>query len=170
MKPQAKEKYGGGINDLNDYSLPIELRYLFQNQYLDSVKLLIILSQFQRRKKGIVLDELNYYFTMLNLVESNDDNKFVVNRKYLQDNYLSNEAKIKRQSVVLGNQEYIDISMEKTSKKSILYFSITDKGKNILDMLEDEYFNKYTEQFRYIYGIHRYSVTNQRKVLKRDEK
>ncbi|MEA4988101.1 MAG: hypothetical protein VB095_08580 [Anaerovorax sp.] len=154
---------------MNDYSLPIELRYLFQNQYLDSVKLLIILNQFQRRKKGIVLDELNYYFTMLNLVESNDD-KFVVNRKYLQDNYLSNESKIKRQSVVLGNQEYIDISMEKTSKKSILYFSITDKGKNILDMLKDEYFNILTEQFWYIYGIHRYSVTNQRKVLKRDEK
>jgi hypothetical protein len=162
--------YGGGISELNKYSLPIELKFLFQNQYLDSVKLLIILKQFQKRKKGTALEELNYYFTMSNLVEVNDEYKFKVNKEYLQDNYLSNEVKVKERSVVLGNQGYIEVSMEKTFRKSILYFSITDKGKGLLDSLENEYFNVLAEQFQYIYESQKYSVTNQRKVLKRDEK
>lgn len=129
-----------------------------------------MLNQFFRKKKGIALDELNYYFTMLNLVELNQENKYMVNRQYIQDNYLSNEEKIKSLSVALRNQEYIDISTEKTSKKSLLYFNITVKGKNILNMLENEYFNILSKQFHYIYSIHKYSATNQRKVLKLDEK
>lgn len=150
--------------------LPLDLQYLFRNEYLDSVKMLIILYQSKRRIKGIDLEELNYYFTIIELLEINEMHKYELNLEYSQDNYLINENVLRSYGIPLKNQDFISIYSENTNKKAILYFKLTDEGKRLIEGLEDEYFKTIIDRYNFVNNTMKYSVENQRKVLKGNEK
>ena len=52
-----KKKYGGERNVLNS-NLPIELKYLFENQYIQCMQILLVLFINRRKKEGITINEL----------------------------------------------------------------------------------------------------------------
>ena len=99
-----------------------------------------------------------------------NDLSIPLNKEYFQDNLFTNEFKIKKLSIILGNQDYISIIVERTSKKSFLYFKLNLKGNDLLDELENDYCTYLSNKFQYIYNVYRYRISEQRKVIKRYEK
>lgn len=170
MRRQGKGKSGGGISALKNNLLPLDLQYLYQNEYLDYIKMLVILSKFKRRKKGINIEELNYYYTMLDLVELNQKREYEVNYEYYQDHYLINEEALRKYSIILKNQNLIDINVENTNKETLLYLKLSESGMNLVEGLEDKYFEKLVDKYNLINSTKKYSLANHRKVLSRDEK
>lgn len=134
------------------------------------IKMLIILFQNKKRIKGVELDELNYYYTMIDLLDLNEVHEYRINKEYFQDNYFANDDKLRRYSISLINQELLEVKVERTTKKSIMYFSITDQGKEIVEKLEDEYFKEFEQQYIFVHKNIGYKITSQRKVLSRHEK
>ena len=132
--------------------------------------MLVILSEFKRRKKGINIEELNYYYTMLDLVELNQKREYEVNYEYYQDHYLINEEVLRKYSIILRNQNLIDINVENTNKETLLYLKLSESGMNLVEGLEDKYFEKLVDKYNLINSTIKYSVANHRKVLSRDEK
>lgn len=160
--------FGGGRKDLKNNLLPLDLQYLFQNEYLDCMKILIVLYQLRRRRKGVNIEELNYYYTMIDLLEGAQECE--PNQEYYQDNYLINEEKMRGYGILIKNQDFIEINVENTTKKTTLYYKLTQAGMQLVEGLEDEYFDKIRKRVEFVNSTMKYSVSNQRKVMSRNEK
>lgn len=169
MRLIQNKKYGGGISDLgNDNKLPIELQYLFQNKYLDCIKILIVLNEFPKRKKGLPLAEVVYYFTMTEMVKVNQEN-YEIDKTYLQENMFLNEKRINKYIVMLTNQKLINVYVEIKDKKSIIFVKRCDEGNDLILGLQNEYFAKEIIICKHVIEKFKYSVTAQRKVLSKYE-
>lgn len=155
---------------MNKYRLPVELQYLFQNKYLDCMRLLILLREFQRRKKGVLLDEVLYYFTLFEMLISDNEDNYRVENTYYQENYLVNEKRISDYIVILANQQYITVIVDKTSKKSIIFLKNNDKGNNVVGSLENNYFGQEISLCKYAINHFKYGITAQRKAMSKYEK
>ena len=154
---------------MNKNRLPIDLQYLFQNKYLDCITILILAKEFQRRQKGVILEELLYYFTVMELV-SGCDNSYELDKTYFQENYLLNEKLISDYIVVLINQQYVNVYMEKTEKKSAVYLKISKEGIVIIDGLENDFFKEQIRICKYVVKTFKYGVMAQRKAMSKYEK
>ena len=155
---------------MDKYRLPVELQYLFQNKYLDCMRLLILLKEFQRRKKGVILDEVLYYFTLSEMLTSDNEGNYRVENTYFQENYLANEKRISDYIVILANQQYITVMVDKTSKKSIIFLKNSDQGNEIVENLENDYFRQEIRICKYATTNYKYGITAQRKAMSKYEK
>jgi len=169
MKLIWSKRYGGGISDLNKNRLPVELQYLFQNKYLDCMRILILVKEFQKRKKGVMLNEILYYFTLVEMISGNED-EFRVDNTYFQENYLVNEKRISDYIVILANQQYITVHVDKTSKKSIIFIKNSIDGNNVVVGLENDYFKQELILCKYAIDVFKYGITAQRKAMSKYEK
>lgn len=165
MIQNLKKKYGGGRRELNKSKLPIDLKYLFENKYIDCIQMLIILYQFKQRRKGINLDEILYYFTLLSLTITDSQSKFHVVETYIQNNYFTYENTIRDNLIILYNQKFIEINVESTKKQNIMYSKITDEGKSLVFNLKNSYFKKEIEKCKNIIETRKFNIKNQREVL-----
>lgn len=129
MKNQHK-KCGGGIRDLKN-NLPLDLQYLYKNDYFDSVKLLFVLENFKRRKKGVQIDEANYYFTLIDVLDINLES-VSFNKQYFQNMYLNNEIMLKKLVLRLVNSGYVMVETEKMLNRSNLYLKLTESGSQVV--------------------------------------
>lgn len=107
-----KKKYGGGKRDLDKSKLPIDLKLLFENKYIECIQILIILFSLKQRRKGIEIEELLYYFTLLSMTEASSNNQYSIGETYIQNNYLSFEKVIRDNVIILSNQSYAEIKVE----------------------------------------------------------
>lgn len=169
MNQTLNKRCGGGIKDLDNNKLPIDLQYLFQNKYLDCMRILILLKEFNKRKKGVVLGEVLYYFTLIEMISGKKDN-YRVDNTFFQENYLINEKRIADYLLVLANQQYITIYVDKTSKKSIIFIKNTDEGNNVTNEVENNYFKEEQSMCKYAIEQFKYGVTAQRKAMSKYEK
>lgn len=150
---------------MNKIKLPIDLKYLFENKYIECIQLLIILYSLKRRRKGIEIEELLYYYTLLSITIVKPDNEFFIDKTYIQNNYLTFEKVVRDNVLILSNQDYIKINVESTKKKNRMYISIAENGKLVVEKLEKSYFHKEKEKIKYVLEKEKFSAVNQRKVL-----
>lgn len=165
MKNQRK-KCGGGTSDLKT-NLPIDLQYLYKNDYFDSVKLLFVLEHFNRRKKGIQIEEANYYFTLIDYLESDLDN-VSINKQYFQNIYLNNEILLKKLVLRLVNSGYIKIEAEKMLSRTNLYLKLTEQGSQVIIGFEHPIYeviknkiNLINKNYKYRIGINVEELLNE---------
>ncbi|MBU5439867.1 hypothetical protein KQI42_17770 [Tissierella sp. MSJ-40] len=149
--------------------LPIDLRYLFENKYIECMQILVILFLLKQRRKGIDIDEILYYYTMLSLTTVDSKNNYYIDETYLQNNYLTYEKIIRDNVIILSNQELVEIRVEHLKKRNVMYIKITEAGKSVVSNLENNYYKKEIEKCQNIITTRKFSVKNQRKVLVRDE-
>lgn len=160
-----KKRFGGGIKELNNNRLPVDLRYLFENKYIECIQILIILFLFKRRRKGINVDEILYYYTMLSMTIVDSKNNYYIDETYIQNNYLSHEKTIRNNIIILSNQNLVEIRIESLEKKNVIYTKITESGRTIISDLENSYYKKEIEKCQNIIATKRFSAKNQREVL-----
>lgn len=164
-----KKKYGGEKRELKTSKLPIDLKYLFENKYIECIQMLIILFLFKQRRKGIDFDEILYYFTLLSVTTTDSQNSFYIDETYIQNNYLTYEKTIRDNMIILSNQKFIKIDIEPTGKKNIMYSKITEEGKSLVSNLENSYFKSEIEKCKNIIETRKFSSKNQREVLVKNE-
>ena len=85
MMRNHNNQFGGGRNVLTNNTLPISIKLLFENKYLEYIDILCVLYIFKRRKKGINYEELLYWLTLLNSVKLNNK-EFNLDKMFLQNN------------------------------------------------------------------------------------
>ncbi|WXR60952.1 hypothetical protein WG909_11705 [Peptostreptococcaceae bacterium AGR-M142] len=149
--------------------LPIDLKYLFENKYIECMQMLLILFSLKRRKKGIELEELLYYFTLLSMTTIKSNNEFFIDETYIQNNYLTLEKVVRDNILILSNQKYISVDVESAKKKTKMYMKISYSGKEVVENLENNFFEKEKKKISYVIEKEKFSVANQRKVLWADE-
>ena len=152
MLLNQKKRFGGGIKELNNNKLPIDLKYLFENKYIECIQMLIILFLLKQRRKGINVDEILYYYTMLSMTIVDSKNNYYIDETYIQNNYLSHEKTIRNNIIILSNQNLVEIRIESLEKKNVIYTKITESGRTI-------------EKCQNIIATKRFSAKNQREVL-----
>lgn len=150
------KKYGGGISDLK-INLPLDLQYLYKNNYFDAVKLLFVLEHFKRRKKGIQIDEANYYFTLIDVLEINIDN-VSLNKQYFQNMYLNNEIVLKKLVLRLVNSGYIKVEAEKMLNKTNLYLKLTESGSQAVTKFEHPMYKDIKDKINLISARYKYKL------------
>lgn len=154
MMMNQRKKCGGGISDLKT-NLPLDLQYLYKNDYFDSVKLLFVLGHFRRRKKGIQIEEANYYFTLMDGLEVNlDDVRF--NKQYFQNMYLNNEIILKKLVLRLVNSGYIKIEAEKMLNRTNLYIKLTELGSQVIISFEHPIYDAIKNKIDWIHTNYNY--------------
>lgn len=145
--------------------LPIELRYLFENQYIECIKILIVLYLHKRKKYGISMDEIVYYLTIAKCCYKISNDKYEIDFEYIQNNYLKNEKNIRKNIMILVNKELVLINYERTAKKDKLTLKITSGGIDIIKNLESEYFKEEIGRYSYLVKNMKYSAKNKKGVL-----
>jgi hypothetical protein len=156
--------FGGGKNVLKNNTLPIAIKLLFENKYLEHIDILSIIYIYKRKRKGIVFEELLYWITLLNAV-SFENEKFVLNRLFLQNNYLNYEQKLKLSLRTLINQELVALEINKSNKKNLMYFKLIDAGTSLVNDLKNQYFKQQFEKINYLKEVMPYNSSNERGVL-----
>lgn len=149
--------------------LPIDLKYLFENTYIECMNILIILFMLRNRRKGIEIEEILYYFTLLLMTEVDLQGECHIDETYLQNNYLSHESTIKKSIIILCNQDLIETKTESIIKRNVIYVRITEVGREITLGLENEYYKKQMEKIRLILEVRKFNSKNYRKVLSNNE-
>lgn len=153
MKNQRK-KCGGGTSDLKT-NLPLDLQYLYKNDYFDSVKLLFVLEHFKLRKKGIQIEEANYYFTLIDCLGSDLAN-VSINKQYFQNIYLNNEVLLKKLVLRLVNSGYINVKTEKMLSRTNLYIKLTELGSQVIIGFEHPMYEVIKKKIKLINSNYKY--------------
>lgn len=164
-----KKRFGGGRRDLENTKLPIELQLLFENKYIECIQLLVVLFANKSRRKGIEFLEVLYYFTLLSSTTKLGENEYHLENKYIQNNYLSYEKKVRDNLIVLANQELVSIKVELLNKRSLLFIKVTEQGKKIIAELENEYYIDEIAKANYLIKFRKYSTKSEKGVLMGDE-
>lgn len=149
-----RKKCGGGISDLK-INLPLDLQYLYKNDYFDAVKLLFVLEHFKRRKKGIQIDEANYYFTLIDVLEINLEN-VSLNKQYFQNMYLNNEIVLKKLALRLVNSGYIKVEAERMLNKTNLYLKLAELGSQVITKFEHPMYEDVKNKINHISVRYKY--------------
>lgn len=157
-------QFGGGINVLKNNALPKSIKLLFENKYLEHTDILCILYINKRKKRGISFEEILYWFTLLNAV-SLEDEKFVLDKMFLQNNYLNYEQKLKISIRLLVNQGLIELEINKLNKKNLMHFRIIDTGTELVNNLKNQYFKNQFKKINYLKEIMPYNSYNEKGVL-----
>lgn len=137
---------------MNDYylkQLPPSIRLLFSNEYLECLMLLCILKVFKNKIKGLALEEILYYFTILKSLET-EKKGYKVNYIYIQNTYFYLMNNLKTSIIYLSNDYLIDINVDKKNENILLKVVISDKGKKVIDELESDYYREIFEKCQYI--------------------
>jgi hypothetical protein len=155
--------------ELDSTKLPIDLKLLFENKYIECIQLLIILFVNKGKRKGVEILEISYYFTLLNSTNKTGEDEYHIEDKYLQNSYLSSDKKVRDILLVLANQGLVNIRTESGSKRSSLYVMISDKGKDLIGSLENIYFEDEISKANYLIKFKKYSTKSEKGVLMGDE-
>ncbi|WIW70283.1 hypothetical protein [Anaerosinus gibii] len=149
---------------MTNNTLPISIKLLFENKYLEYIDILCVLYIFKRRKKGINYEELLYWLTLLNSVKLKNK-EFNLDKMFLQNNYLNYDQKLKIDIRILVNQGLVWIEIDKLDKKNSMYFKILDAGIKLVNELENIYFDQQIKKINYLKKFMPYSLRNEKGVL-----
>ena len=168
MMQIQRKKYGGVRQDLNN-KLPLELRYLFRNRYIECMQILIILFLNLRKSTGVELEELIYYNTLLKCCSKSENEEYILDFEYIQNNYLTTESRIRENILILTNKNLINISVKKSNKKNLIHLKADEDVKKIMKELKNEYFSEELEKCKYLIKNMKFSTKNQKGVLMQNE-
>ncbi|MED3022541.1 MULTISPECIES: hypothetical protein [Bacillus] len=128
--------------------LPLSIKLLFNNVYLETANMLCVLTEFKSKKKGIRLSELLFYYVIV----SAKDYEAVTEQlrepepgKKIKTQFQRYESKMKSILINLESADYIELS---ASEKSDVYVKITKKGIDFVSGLEKDYFELLQQRTR----------------------
>lgn len=148
--------------------LPMDLQYLYRNDYFDSVKLLLVLEFFKRRKKGVLIDEANYYFTLIDTLDVKSE-LISINKRFLQDVYLNNEIMLKNLVLRLINSEYVELTIEKMLNRTNVYLKISESGDKAIEDISHPLFEETRQRLKLLNSNYKYTSGNYKEVLSKNE-
>ncbi|WP_252223909.1 hypothetical protein [Clostridium sp. ZBS2] len=154
---------------MRNSKLPMDLKFLFENKYIECMQVLIILFLNSKRRKGVVFEEVLYYFTLISSITVDNYDNYYIDEKYIQNNYLSSEGKIRDNLIILSNQMLIDINVEKLNKKNEMYIKLSEAGKKTVETLENRYYAQELKKCEYLIQFRKFSAKNQKGVLSGNE-
>ncbi|CAI8830360.1 HTH marR-type domain-containing protein [Bacillus sp. IT-79MI2] len=132
----------------NTNVLPLSIKLLFNNVYLETANMLCVLTEFKSKKKGIRLSELLFYYVIV----SAKDYEAVTEQlrepesgKKIKTQFQRYESKMKSILINLESADYIELS---ASEKSDVYVKITKKGIDFVSGLEKDYFELLQQRTR----------------------
>ena len=146
-------------------NLPIELKYLFENQYIQCMQILLVLFINRRKKEGITINELVYYITLGKCSEKLEENEYKIDFQYIQNNYFNYENNIRKNMAILTNKELIELNYKNETKKDTLNIKISENGIEIIEKLQSKYFKGELDLYNYLHKYMRFSNKNQKGVL-----
>lgn len=114
-------------------SIPISIKFLFENFNLICFQYLIVIYSIQIRTKKDLLVQESLYYLILSLMEPyNNSDNILENKNQFQYLYYKIEKDLGNIIMSLCNLNLISISNEKESDKLNLKINITEKGKKII--------------------------------------
>ncbi|MGH0669619.1 hypothetical protein [Bacillus paranthracis] len=132
----------------NTNVLPLSIKLLFNNVYLETANMLCVLTEFKSKKKGIRLSELLFYYVIV----SAKDYEAVTEQlrepesgKKIKTQFQRYDSKMKSILINLESADYIELS---ASEKSDVYVKITKKGIDFVSGLEKDYFELLQQRTR----------------------
>lgn len=153
---------------MKNSKLPIDLKFLFENKYIECMEILIILFLNRNRRKGVKFEEVLYYFTLISSSTVDDyDNCYsdCIDQKYIQNKYLSSEEKIRENLIILSNKMLVDINVKRLNKKNEIYIKLSQDGKNTVETLQNRYYEQELKKCEYIIEFKKFNTKNQKGVL-----
>lgn len=145
-----KKRFGGEVRDLNNKSsIPISIRLILDNPYLDSMVILQVLSEFKNKRSGLEFKEIEYYFTLVNsLIEK--EQGYIIDYLYIQNRYLDIQKNIKDRLIELGNQDLIRFNTKNNGGAVEVKVLATDKAIRIANEVQSDFLIEMREKVKYI--------------------
>lgn len=132
----------------NTNVLPLSIKLLFNNVYLETANMLCVLTEFKSKKKGIRLSELLFYYVIVSAKDYEAVTEQLRNpesEKKIKTQFQRYESKMKSILINLESADYIELS---ASEKSDVYVKITKKGIDFVSGLEKDYFELLQQRTR----------------------
>lgn len=152
------------MSTMQNSNLPVSLRLLFNNPFLEMINVLMVINTFNKRK-GLKIRHILFYYSL----SMSDSDSLIVERKSVfnspndsENIYFYIQNQIKRILLNLHSQKYITIINDKNND---FICSITEEGKVVLAQLESSYYKKLQERINIIKTQTKYSVEAEKNIL-----
>lgn len=144
-------KYGGGRRDLNKEisKLPTSISLLFDNKYLEFMEILCIMHGFKRRTAGVPIEELVYYFTLVNAIEPTGEG-YKIDNRFIQNIYLDTLDNIKSRLIVLGQEGLVTLLADKKAERVNPKVCCTENGYKVAKELTSEFYKEVFAKCKYL--------------------
>lgn len=149
---------------MQNSNLPISLRLLFNNPFLEMMNVLFVINSFSKRS-GLSIRHILFYYS---LSISDSDPSIFGKKSDLNDSldnaniYFDIQSQIKKILLNLYSQNYITISNDKNDDFNC---SLTAEGKAVLAQLESSYYKKLQERINTIKTQTKYSVEGEKIIM-----
>ncbi|WP_420539183.1 ABC-three component system middle component 4 [Paenibacillus polymyxa] len=152
------------MNIMQNNNLPVSLRLLFNNPFLEMMNVLFVINSFSKRS-GLSIRYILFYYS-LSISDSDPlifEKKSDLNASLDNENiYFGIQSQIKEILLNLYSQRYITISNEKNDDFKC---SLTAEGKEVLTQLESSYYKKLQERINTIKTQTKYSVEGEKIIM-----
>jgi hypothetical protein len=153
-------------NDIMNIELPLSVELLFQNKQLDILSLLCMLSCFSKKRKGITLEEIAFYYSIATsdaelFFEGEVWNINDTNAKVEVDaNLMLIKDRIKEFIIILTNLKYIDFEFIDEQ----IHIKINKYGIDLVNSLDSDYFNNIIGKTNIVREHIRFNKTNEKRI------
>ncbi len=153
----------------NGTTLPTYIQFLFTNNVLDTMTVLCILYCFIRRKKGLSIDEIVFYYSIvtsgIKIKEQNSNISIdTTEAKYdLDTRYFNSKNNVRFMIAWLADLKLIDIVIEESSSEVMV--RINDLGKESASHLRSNYYLNIIAKTKDIKKKISFNTGNLKKIL-----
>jgi hypothetical protein len=152
------------MNIMQNNNLPVSLRLLFNNPFLEMMNVLFVINSFSKRS-GLSIRHILFYYS-LSISDSDpsmSEKKSDLNASLDNENiYFDIQSQIKKILLDLYSQKYITIS---NGKNDDFKCSLTAEGKKVLAQLESSYYEKLQERINTVKTKTKYSVEGEKIIM-----
>lgn len=153
------------------YKLPLNIELLFNNIWLDTMSLLCVLSCFKRRKKGVSIDELAFYYSIVtseieiifevnNMIIDNSRAKFDVDMRYFKT-----KDRVRNMIGILSGINCVDLILTNKFNRLDLNIQINSEGLGKVNSIESHYYIDLINSTLKLMKILDFNVSNLKRIL-----
>jgi len=149
-----------------EVELPLSVELLFQNKKLDIISLLCTLSCFYKKRKGVTVDEITFYYSIVT-----SDAEISINGQVwdmndarakveVDANLMLIRERIKEFVIILTNMGYVDFEFANEQ----VHLKINKSGLDIVNSLSSGYFTNIISKTNEVKEIIRFNKTNEKRI------
>lgn len=153
-----------------NYELPLSIELLFNNSLLDTMALMCVISGFTKRKNGVSIDELAFYYSIItsevkilgdktDIIFDSSEAKYDIDARYL-----TIKDKVRLMITYLANLDYINIFISTKDGINSVFIKANKVGNSIVKALESDYYLDLQNKTKDIIGKMNFSMRNVKKV------
>lgn len=150
-------------NEFIQIKMPAFIEILFKNSRLELMSILCILSCFNKKSKGISIDELVFYYALVtsNSLLLNNESKKIGEVLYDTDiRYESLKQKAKHYLIILENHNRISLKNE----NGAIFIKNTSEGSALVKSLTSSYYYNIISMITKIKTDIKYNKSNVKKI------